>query len=45
MLHSYFRLYDIDPSVQLVCKYLQAYERRSDNRKGINKLCNDREKG
>lgn len=32
------RPYDIDPSVQLVCKYLNAYEKRTDEKKGINKL-------
>ena len=32
------RPYDIDSSVQLVCKYLHAYKNRADGRKGINRL-------
>ena len=32
------RSYDIDSSVQLVCKYLNAYEKRTDEKRGINKL-------
>ena len=30
--------YTIDPDVQLVCKYLNAYECREDARRGIDKL-------
>ena len=35
------RLYDINPSVQLVCKYLNAYKNRADKKRGINKLFNE----
>ena len=40
MICSY-RPYDIDPSVQLVCKYLNAHENRADKKQGINKLYNE----
>ena len=30
---------DIDSSVQLVCKYLNAYDNRSSSKHGINRLC------
>ena len=30
--------YDVDASVQLVCKYLRAYKYRADKKQGINKL-------
>ena len=43
MLYSH-RPYDIDRSVQLVCKYLNAYENRADKKRGINKLYNEQRK-
>ena len=43
MLCSY-RPYDIDQSVQLVCKFLNAYENRADKKQGINKLFKERSK-
>ena len=30
--------YEVDAEVQLVCKYLKAYDERSDPREGIDKL-------
>ncbi len=30
--------FKVDPDVQLVCKYLQAYKLKSDKAKGIDKL-------
>ena len=33
--------YDIDESVQLVCKYLRAYDNRNDTNIGINKVYNE----
>ena len=40
----YCRPYDVDEGVQLVCKYLRAYDYRSNLKKGINKLYNDNSK-
>ena len=40
----FYRDYDIDESVQLVCKYLHAFENRNDDKKGINKLYVDASK-
>jgi len=41
MCMIYFRPYKVDDGVQLVCKYLRAYDNRSNPKKGINKLYND----
>ena len=38
MLMLFFSPYDIDSSVQLVCKYLNAYKNRADISQGINRL-------
>ena len=40
----YCRPYDVDEGVQLVCKYLRAYDNRNNLKKGINKLYNDNSK-
>jgi len=37
----FYRYYDIDESVQLVCKYLRAYDKRNDTNIGINKVYNE----
>ena len=43
-MFSLRRHYDIiDPSAQLVCKYLNAYENRTDVKKSINRLYNERD--
>ena len=44
VLCSLYRPYDIDSSVQLVCKYLRAYKNRGDGRRGINRLYTDNSK-
>ena len=36
--HRYYDIDPNDPSVQLVCKYLNAFKNRADKKKGINKL-------
>ena len=36
------RPYDIDPSAQLVCKYLNAYKKREDREQGINRFYNEK---
>ena len=38
------RPYDINPSVQLVCKYLRAYKNQADLSQGINRLFTDNSK-
>ena len=38
---DFYRAYEIDSSVQLVCKYLCAYKNRADVNHGINKLYSD----
>ena len=40
--YCFHRHYDINPGVQLVCKYLNAHKNRADKKKGINKLYNER---
>jgi len=37
----HFRPYDVDRSVQLVCKYLHAFDNKGNGKKGINKLYNE----
>ena len=44
MYACFHRYYDIDKSVQLVCKYLHAYDCRSNVKIGINKLYDDASK-
>jgi len=39
-----YRLYDVDESVQLVCKYLRAFEHRNNVKYGINKLYDENSK-
>jgi len=36
-------MYEIDSEVQLVCKYLQAYENPHNLLTGINKLCREQQ--
>ena len=44
-MHKIFcRPYDVNESVQLVCKYLRAYEHRSNVKWGINKLYDENSK-
>ena len=38
-------LFDIDASVQLVCKYLNAYKKRRNLKLGINKLYKEKDSG